>query len=395
MALARAARMLAIGLAEFERCEALLDEAAGYDDVAGHPARGSRVLTIRGISRFAQGRVGDAVDLFRQAVALSRQDRDAVVWTGQIALGNALALAGDVDEGAAGMLEAGLARPWGGAMVAVVEGYRGFEAGGVEAGLAALCEGTDRLLTQFDFDPLGRAITASHVLNIRTLAEVHGGRPAAALRTVQRIDALAPEPYSDVAADLAYVLARAGAALGDDAALAQGRRRADDLTRVASGPALLAAAEAARGFGAQAGEATRRLQTAAALYEQAPRAILAAELWCDAAASAGPGAVANAALERAARLCREHALARLAARVADVRAELAAAPARLPAVLAELTDRERDVVLLAAEGLSNREIGARLYLSEGTVRNYLSTAFGKLGVSRRAQLAQLVAQAAG
>jgi RNA polymerase sigma factor (sigma-70 family) len=81
--------------------------------------------------------------------------------------------------------------------------------------------------------------------------------------------------------------------------------------------------------------------------------------------------------------------------VADVRAELAAAPARLPAVLAELTDRERDVVLLAAEGLSNREIGARLYLSEGTVRNYLSTAFGKLGVSRRAQLAQLVAQAAG
>jgi RNA polymerase sigma factor (sigma-70 family) len=78
-----------------------------------------------------------------------------------------------------------------------------------------------------------------------------------------------------------------------------------------------------------------------------------------------------------------------------VRAELAAAPARLPAVLAELTDRERDVVLLAAEGLSNREIGARLYLSEGTVRNYLSTAFGKLGVSRRAQLAQLVAQAAG
>jgi RNA polymerase sigma factor (sigma-70 family) len=64
-------------------------------------------------------------------------------------------------------------------------------------------------------------------------------------------------------------------------------------------------------------------------------------------------------------------------------------------VLAELTEREREVVLLAAEGLSNREIGARLYLSEGTVRNYLSTAFGKLGVARRAQLAPLVAQAAG
>jgi DNA-binding NarL/FixJ family response regulator len=49
------------------------------------------------------------------------------------------------------------------------------------------------------------------------------------------------------------------------------------------------------------------------------------------------------------------------------------------------------VVMLAAEGLSNREIGARLYLAEGTVRNYLSTAFAKLGVTRRAELGRLVA----
>src|SRR6185437_1716738 len=105
----------------------------------------------------------------------------------------ALALAGEVDEGAAGMLEAGLAKPWGGSMVAVVEGYRRFE-GGDGGGLASVAEGTDRLLGQFDFDPLGRAVTASHVLNIRALAEVHAGRPSAALRTVQRIDALAPEP---------------------------------------------------------------------------------------------------------------------------------------------------------------------------------------------------------
>jgi DNA-binding NarL/FixJ family response regulator len=63
----------------------------------------------------------------------------------------------------------------------------------------------------------------------------------------------------------------------------------------------------------------------------------------------------------------------------------------VPGVLADLTARERDVVLLAAEGLSNREIGARLHLAEGTVRNYLSTAFAKLGVSRRAELGRLVA----
>jgi DNA-binding NarL/FixJ family response regulator len=48
------------------------------------------------------------------------------------------------------------------------------------------------------------------------------------------------------------------------------------------------------------------------------------------------------------------------------------------------------VVALAADGLTNRQIGERLYLSDGTVRNYLSTAFAKLGVSRRAELGRLV-----
>ncbi len=50
------------------------------------------------------------------------------------------------------------------------------------------------------------------------------------------------------------------------------------------------------------------------------------------------------------------------------------------------------MVQLAAEGRTNQEIGSELYLSALTVRNYLSTAFAKLGVSRRAQLASLVAR---
>ena len=46
-----------------------------------------------------------------------------------------------------------------------------------------------------------------------------------------------------------------------------------------------------------------------------------------------------------------------------------------------LTDREREVLRLAGEGLANAEIAERLHLSEGTVRNYLSEAIGKLGVT--------------
>lgn len=54
-----------------------------------------------------------------------------------------------------------------------------------------------------------------------------------------------------------------------------------------------------------------------------------------------------------------------------------------------LTEREREVLRLAGEGLSAAAIGDRLALSEGTVRNYLSEAIGKLGVTNRIEAARL------
>ena len=48
-----------------------------------------------------------------------------------------------------------------------------------------------------------------------------------------------------------------------------------------------------------------------------------------------------------------------------------------------LTERERQVLRLAGEGASNAEIGKRLHLAEGTVRNYLSEAIGKLNADNR------------
>lgn len=54
-----------------------------------------------------------------------------------------------------------------------------------------------------------------------------------------------------------------------------------------------------------------------------------------------------------------------------------------------LTDRERQVLRLAGEGLSTASIARRLHLSEGTVRNYLSAAIGKLGAANRVEAARL------
>jgi two-component system response regulator DesR len=57
-----------------------------------------------------------------------------------------------------------------------------------------------------------------------------------------------------------------------------------------------------------------------------------------------------------------------------------------------LNDRERQVLRLAGEGLSAGEIAARLHLSQGTVRNYLSEAIGKLGVGNRIEAYRMARQ---
>jgi len=57
--------------------------------------------------------------------------------------------------------------------------------------------------------------------------------------------------------------------------------------------------------------------------------------------------------------------------------------------LADLTAREREILELIAEGLTNRQIGERLFLAEKTVKNYVSSLLAKLGLERRTQAAVL------
>ena len=60
--------------------------------------------------------------------------------------------------------------------------------------------------------------------------------------------------------------------------------------------------------------------------------------------------------------------------------------------LARLTAQERNILDLIAEGLTNRQIGERLFLAEKTVKNYVSNLLGKLGMERRTQAAVLATQ---
>jgi len=60
--------------------------------------------------------------------------------------------------------------------------------------------------------------------------------------------------------------------------------------------------------------------------------------------------------------------------------------------LTALTDREREILTLIGDGLTNRQIGKQLYLSEKTVKNGISRLLAKLGVERRVQAAVIAAQ---
>ncbi len=63
-----------------------------------------------------------------------------------------------------------------------------------------------------------------------------------------------------------------------------------------------------------------------------------------------------------------------------------------PDELAELTQQERKILMLVAEGKTNKEIAAEVFLSDKTVKNYVSSILSKLNLERRAQAAAFVAK---
>jgi DNA-binding NarL/FixJ family response regulator len=63
--------------------------------------------------------------------------------------------------------------------------------------------------------------------------------------------------------------------------------------------------------------------------------------------------------------------------------------------LAGLTGQERKILELIGEGLTNRQIGQRMYLAEKTVKNYVSALFAKLGMERRTQAAAFATRVFG
>jgi DNA-binding NarL/FixJ family response regulator len=196
---------------------------------------------------------------------------------------------------------------------------------------------------------------------------------------------------SDIAAgDLAAARVHAERA----AALAPGTGMAGP--RAAAGRALalvaLAEGDAARAAALALVAAEDAIAAGAAL-EAARDRLLAGRALLDTDRDAALALLAEAG-EQAARCGapRVEAEARQALRQAGVRVGSGGARAPGTGGIDALSARELEIAALVADGLTNREIAARLFLSEKTVESHLTRVFQKLGVRSRAQVAAAVAR---
>ena len=172
--------------------------------------------------------------------------------------------------------------------------------------------------------------------------------------------------------------------LARDAATALGARAAVELATGAVGPAVtsaLEAVEAADAAGAAPHAVAARILAGEALIAAGDRDRAAAEL--DKAFVAASEMGARSDRDRAGVLLRN--LGR-AARAPGSRPLLGAVDT--------LSPREHEVAALVAERLTNKEIAARLFLSEKTVERHLASAFAKVGVGSRVDLARTIARSA-
>jgi DNA-binding NarL/FixJ family response regulator len=201
----------------------------------------------------------------------------------------------------------------------------------------------------------------------------------------------------------APVLVESDLALGDsDAAHAHAERAAALApgTGMAGARAAAARAQALVALAAGDAQAAVALALSAAVDADAAGAQLEAarDRLVAGRALTGPAAIEQlrAAREQATRCGapRVEDEARRALRRAGARSGRSGPRAPEGAGLHALTTREHEIAMLVADGLTNRQIGARIFLSEKTVETHLSHVFTKLGVRSRTQVATLIARRA-
>ena len=362
--------------------------AAAGDDIAL-----ANVLADRARVALATGHVRQAIEFDRRSLEAAQRDREAAVWPRvQLGLGLLLAICGELDEAERTItdlyaLELPLLDVFLGIPLAIVD----LETGDVESA-------RQRLRAAMQFAQAASANIFLPAATVLAQVEFTAGNLDVCADTLAAARAKVPDVLvEETRTDRLLLGARVAFARQDAGDIAEAEAALGELARSVGGDGVRAAADAASALTALlAGDTERaeeRFTAAARAWERAPRWVLAAEAWGDAAklaAATGDAGRAAVAARRALEIALDRGLRRIESRP-DL-ARLATGSSDAPAALAVLTERERDIVRLVADGATNREIGQKLFISEKTARNHLTAIFAKLGVRRRSEIAALVAR---
>jgi DNA-binding NarL/FixJ family response regulator len=254
-------------------------------------------------------------------------------------------------------------------------------AGGAQVALAELRRREGRAAEARALLDRAGATTASQLCRARL--DLDSARPRDALERVERVLRGLPGDRRLERAPALELLALAGAAAGE-------------LDRAAEAVAALRAVCADTGAAVRAGadRADGAIQAARGEHERARTLLEDAVDGYDGAGTPYEAALARRDLAvTLAALGRAGAAAEETARASEgLRALSAAGRAHRPDALEPLSAREREVLALVAEGLTNRQIAERLVLSEHTVHRHVTNLLGKLGMHSRSAAAALAAR---
>jgi DNA-binding CsgD family transcriptional regulator len=375
-----------VGAGRLAEGEEQLQRVRAMAIASGDLPLAARALAILSETAVGRGDFDAALTAELHAVGAAHHGGEAGAWTYDVGLAIVHAFRGDLDD-AQVQLDRLFAMD-----VPIVTEFAQLPACEVDLARGRLDEAAQRL------DRL-RAVTALGVERYTTAVLLQQARwhhlrddPVAALAVLDDADAVTREMFFPSQVDLLVLRVRCALTVGAVPIAQDAARELDQLVALGGGTAVHAAATWARALlDAKTGngaDAAARIADAATRWEETPRFLHAAETWCDAAAVAAQMGDSGAEfLTRARELATSRGFTTVAARTEGPLPEASA----VPAVFERLSPREREIVALVAAGKTNREIGETLFISEHTVRNQLVTVFDKLGVTRRTELARLVA----
>lgn len=354
--------------------------ASGDDATLAHSASTLAYVAL------ACGDASRALECDRIAAAAASRNPETVSWPLEVGVATILALMGRLDESGAIVDELTCAGP------SLAVEFAQLPACLIDIERGDLAAARHRIARMEAVDTLAVTQLTLAVRLARARLALAEGDAEGALRSLEASDHLTNEIFEATRLDRLMLRARAATVLDRVPELLSVALVLERISDLSDGPEIDVAIANVRGvIAARRGvhDAAQILGAASEGWQRCGRVRYAAEAWCDLAEASKDPKQQDRALERARQLARQHGLTAVLDRIDEIGVDGESSAIR--AAIDQLTDREHAIASRVANGMTNRQIGNSLHISEHTVRNHLVNVYDKLGVARRAELAALLA----